>query len=127
MPVLVHDGHVIPESTVIELARNELGLEVVERRVCGPDDALSSSVTVRRSDDRGDDRTLQLLAWTVQPWVGDDEERAGSEGGAAFVRRRVRGLRDTELPLTVALSASGARSTSVDLAEPSHDALGVVR
>lgn len=113
----------LPERTWrpdrLEVRWEAPGLSVTEVRVCGPDDVLSSTITVRNLEQRP--RTLNLLAWTAQPWLGSDEEEAGTDAGSLFVRRRVTGLRDTELPLSLALALRPARSLSIDLSEPGHE------
>jgi hypothetical protein len=92
------------------------GLEVVETQACGPEDVLADVVTLRNVGDAP--RRLQLVAWTAQPVPDGTLIDAGREEGALVVTRVMGGLRGTTQPLALALDLEGARSWSLDLAEP---------
>lgn len=91
------------------------GLRLYETRVCGPHDVLSSIVRIENTG--GTRRQLRLLAWTSQPVDDKALLAAGRADGHVFVRREVQGLRDTRLPVTLALGLQGARSSNVHLSE----------
>ena len=91
------------------------GFRVRETRTCGPSDVLSSVVEIHNTSAQS--RSLTLLVWTAQPVTGTTPEDAGQRENAVFVRREVAGLRDTKLPLTLALGLAGARSRNLQLSE----------
>ena len=90
-------------------------LIIQETRTCGPSDILSSVVEVHNTGPQT--RSLMLLAWTAQPVTDSTLEDAGQQKEVVFVRRELAGLRDTSLPLTLALGLAGARSRNLQLSE----------
>jgi hypothetical protein len=92
------------------------GFKLIEHKCCGPDDALVDVVELHNLSSTP--RRLQLVAWTVQPVTAETLREAGRAEAGLFLRREVAGLRQTRRDLTLALGLAGARSSSLDLAEP---------
>ena len=99
----------------LEVVFEAEGLYVRETRTCGPSDVLSSVVEVHNQGVQS--RSLTLLFWTAQPVTDATLADAGRGETTVFVRREVTGLRDTKLPLTLALGLAGARSSNLQLSE----------
>lgn len=91
------------------------GLAIREVRTCGPTDVLASVVEIQNTGEA--ERSLILLAWTAQPVTDATLEDAAEYEGAVYIRREVAGLRNTKLPLTLALGLEGARSHNIQLSE----------
>jgi glycogen debranching enzyme len=91
------------------------GLQLQETRTCGPQDVLGSAV--RLSNTGAQQRQLTLLMWTAQPVTDETLEAAGFSGSALYIRRTVKGLRNTSMPLTLAFTLETARSYNLQLSE----------
>ena len=99
----------------LEVVLKGEGFTVRETRTCGPTDVLSSVVEVRSTSARA--QSFTLLAWTAQPVTDTTLKDAGQDEDTVFVRREVSGLRNTQLPLTLALGLAGSRSRNIQLSE----------
>ncbi len=91
------------------------GVELEERKTCGPDDILGDAIVVRNN--AGQTRELRLVVWTAQPVADETFRRAEQHDEALVIERVVPGLRNTSHLLALALHLEEARSWSLDLAE----------